>query len=456
MTTLGQTKISSSSSAPEDSASSSNGDTLSKPASEPTSTGIVLFKEKFHHLAERTIWKLAPGAKFLVRLWSGNPIPQLESNEPHTLRRAGIIKRHFLFILTVAIPTILSIFYFGFYASDIYISESSYVVRSPSQKSVGQSGLGALLQGATGLSGFARAPEDVHTVADYIESEDAVRQLSQKLDVKKWWSAPSVDILQRFNPFGWNQSIEKLLEYYPSRVSVLVDDKSGITTLTVSSFSPEQAFSVNSLLLGEAEKLVNTLNQRGRNDLIRFAQGEVSVAEEKAKSAAAALSAFRNSQTVVDPEKQTVIHFEQIARLQEELIKTRGQLAQLKVLAPDSPHPPSLELRARTLESEIAAENAKITGGENSLASKAAEYQRLQLDREFADRQLAVAMASLEAARNEAQRQQLYLETINKPDKPDYATYPKRLKGIITTVFLGLLAWGILGMLIAGVREHQM
>ena len=233
------------------------------------------------------------------------------------------------------------------------------------------------------------------------------------------------------------------------------DPATGITTLTTSVFDPQQAFQINDLLLKEAERMVNVLNERGRNDLIRFAEKEVQAAEEKAKAAALAVSKYRNSQSVVDPERQTQIHFEHISRLQEELIKTQSQLTQLKTFAPDSPHPPALKLRAETLEKEIAQETQKITGGENSLASKAADYERLALERGIADRQLASALASLEEARNEAQRQQLYLETITKPNLPDQAIYPKRLRGIITTAVLGLVAWGILSMLIAGVREHQ-
>jgi len=421
---------------------------LMPPSTEkPKKRGIIV-------LVWRALKKGPEQVKALARR-EPTPIVATEVGAPPPPKRPGFLRRHFLFFLTVFIPTALAIFYFGFYASDIYVSESSYVVRSPSQKSVGQTGLGAVLQGATGLSGFARAPDDVHAVAEYIESRDALDQLQEQLDVRTWWSAPTVDLLERFDPLERDDSSEKLFEYYPRRVEVLVNDKSGITTLTVSSFTAEQASSINSLLLSEAERLVNLLNERGRNDLITFAQGEVRLAEDKAKAAALELSDFRNTQAVVDPEKQTMLHFEQIARLQEELIRTRGQLTQLRVFAPDSPHPPALELRAQTLEAEIAAETEKITGGENSLASKAAEYQRLQLEREFADRQLAIAMAALETARNEAQRQALYLETIDKPNQPDKAIYPKRVRGVITTLLLGMIAWGILAMLIAGVREHQ-
>ena len=64
-------------------------------------------------------------------------------------------------------------------------------------------------------------------------------------------------------------------------------------------------------------------------------------------------------------------------------------------------------------------------------------------------------MTSLEQARNEAQRKQLYLERIVQPSLPDVAVEPRRLRGVAATFLLGLVAWGILSMLIAGVREHQ-
>jgi capsular polysaccharide transport system permease protein len=362
-------------------------------------------------------------------------------------------KRYTLFTSCVAIPTLLSIFYFGILASDIYVSESSYVLRSPNKKAT-SGGIGAVLGGA-GFSGFSRAHDDIHTISEYVRSRDALEKLDQKLNLAESWSRWKIDFFRRFNPLGTDGSKEALYDYYLKRVSVRIDAPSGITTLTTSVFDPQQAVQINELLLKEAERMVNVLNERGRNDLIRFAENEVKVAEEKAKAAALAVSTYRNNQSVVDPERQTQIHFEQISRLHEELIKTKSQLTQLNTFAPDSPHPPALKLRAETLEKEIAQETQKITGGENSLATKAAEYERLALEREFADRQLASALASLEEARNEAQRQQLYLETIAKPNLPDDAIFPKRLRGIITTAILGLVAWGILSMLVAGVKEHQ-
>ena len=82
-------------------------------------------------------------------------------------------------------------------------------------------------------------------------------------------------------------------------------------------------------------------------------------------------------------------------------------------------------------------------------------YQRLQLEREFADKRLTAALSSLQEARNEARRQQAYVERIVQPSLPDEAQQPRRLRGIFATFVLGLVAFGVLTMLLAGIREHK-
>lgn len=68
---------------------------------------------------------------------------------------------------------------------------------------------------------------------------------------------------------------------------------------------------------------------------------------------------------------------------------------------------------------------------------------------------LASAMSTLEQARNEIQRKQLYLERIVQPSKPDVAIEPRRIRTVFVVVVCGLLMWGILALLESGVREHR-
>lgn len=360
-----------------------------------------------------------------------------------------IKKANALFLATVVAPTALSAVYFGLMASDVYTSESSFVVRSPEKPST--SALGGLLKGA----GFASARDESYTVQSYILSRDALRVLVDEVNIDKSYASPQVDRINRFAGLDPDDSFEALHRYYTKMVGVLTDPNSSISTLSVKAFTAQDALRANQVLLERSEALVNRLNERGRQDLIRFAQAEVDQAAARAKTAALALSNYRNRQGVVDPERQATTQLQQVAKLQDELIATTTQLAQLKALAPQNPQIPALENRAKTLRAEMAKETDKATGGQQSLSNKAAEFQRLALDADFANKQLASALASLESARNEAQRQQVYLERIAQPSLPDVAQEPRRLRSIAATFILGLVAWGILSMLVAGVREHQ-
>lgn len=353
-----------------------------------------------------------------------------------------------LLLVTTIIPTALAILYFGLIASDVYISESRFVVRSPERQTA--SPLGLILKGA----GFSKAQDDSYTVQDYVLSRDALKTLDDELKIKDAYSASTIDPFSRFAGLDWDSSMEAFHQYYQKKINVQLDSASSITTLTIRAFTAEAAKNINQRLVDHSEDLVNKLNERGRQDMIRFAAEEVAAAQAVAKAAALALSAYRNAKGVIDPEKQSTIPLQQVAKLQDELLATRTQVIQLEKLAKDNPQLPVLRQRVGLLESEIDAETKRVTGGERSLAGKAAEYQRLVLEREFADKMLASAMNSLEQAKNEAQRKQLYLERIVLPNKPDNAMEPRRIRGIVSTFAVGLVMFAVLTMLVAGMKEH--
>ncbi len=349
--------------------------------------------------------------------------------------------------LVVVIPTLLSVVYYGLIASDVYISESRYVVRSPDRPMANP--LGVILGGG----GFNNAQNDTYTVQDFVLSRDAMAALQDKLNLREAFARG--DWFSRFPGLSFDRSNEHMHQYYQTRVQVRQDSITGTATLQVRAFAPQEAHQINQHLLEMGEELVNRLNERSRQDMIRFAANEVAEAERKAKDAALTLSTYRNQSGVLDFERQAAIPLQQIAKLQDELISTRSQLAQLQMLASSNPQIPVLRQRIDMLEAQIQREQSRITGGGGSLASKAAEFQRLTLEQEFADRQLASALGSLEQARSEAQRQQLYLERIVQPNLPDAAMEPRRLRGVLTVLVLSLMAWAVLVMVRAGVREHM-
>jgi capsular polysaccharide transport system permease protein len=354
-----------------------------------------------------------------------------------------------LFLLTVVAPTALAILYFGLFASDIYVSESQFVVRSPDKPAA--SGLGVLLKSA----GFSNAGDEIFAAHEYVRSRDALKDLNRNDAVAEAYGNRGVSIFDRFNPLGRDGSFEDLYDYYRGKVRVDYATTSSITTLSVRAFSAADAQRFNRQLLERSEELVNRLNNRGRSDLVRFATEEVVEAKIAARDAALSLARFRNASGILDPEKQATLQLQMVSKLQDELIGARTQLQQLRAMAPENPQIPILETRISSLSREIDEQLGLVAGNRKSLSNSAAQYQRLELEREFADRRLAAAMNSLEEARNEARRKQAYVERIVQPSLPDEAQEPRRLRGIFATFILGLVAWAILTMLIAGIREHH-
>ncbi|MCR5891527.1 MULTISPECIES: hypothetical protein [Burkholderia] len=354
-----------------------------------------------------------------------------------------------LLAITVVLPTAIATLYFGLIASDIYVSESRFVVRSP-QRTAQTSVVGALLQGS-GLSG---ADASTYPVLDYIRSRDALQELNQDKYIEKAYGDRG-DFVSRFHR-SLDDSFEALWKYYGNHVvTVDFDSSASITTLKVRSFTAQDAQNINERLLQYSERLVNQINARAARDAIKFSQDQVNLAATKAKDAAAALAAYRNSKAVFDPDKQSALQLQQIASLQKDQFDAQNLLVQLQSAAPANPQIAPLKTRITTLQKQIEMMTGAVTGRSGSLSDKAASYVRLQLDAEFANKELASAMTSLENARAEAQRQQLYLERIVQPGQPDVAIEPKRLQSIAATLLMGIVAWGILTIFIAGVKEHK-
>ncbi|MGG2043165.1 hypothetical protein [Burkholderia gladioli] len=353
-----------------------------------------------------------------------------------------------LFALTVVAPTAIALIYFGAIASDVYVSESRFVVRS-TQRQPQMSVVGALLQG----SGFSRSQDDAYSVVDYIQSRDALRELNQGDYIANAYSEHG-DFVGRFHK-SLDDSFEALWKYYRNKViAVDLDTTSSIITLQTRAYSAKDAERINASLIGVSEQLVNRMNDRAAADTVEFAQKQVDAAAERAKNAAVALAAYRNSYTVFDPEKQSALQLQQVNNLQSQMMTAQQQLIQLQSVAPANPQVATLKTTIETLKQQIATATGGVAGGRGSLSDKAAKYARLQLDAQFADKQLASAMASMENAREDLQRKQLYLERLVQPNTPDVAIEPRRGKAILETLILSLVVWGVLSLLLAGVREH--
>jgi capsular polysaccharide transport system permease protein len=360
------------------------------------------------------------------------------------------LKRHRWLALFVGVPTALAVIYYGFIASPVYVSQSSFVIKTPGQKTSPTLSLANLVQ-TTGLSA---GQEQTKEVIQYIRSRNALQDLQRQTDIRAKYSNRGADILSRFPRVLSERSFESFYRYYGSMVGASTDGDSGLAVVDVHAFTPQDAYEVNARLLDLSEQLVNRLNQRAEGRAISEAEQRVIQAEDRVRSARVALGAFRNQQALIDPAKQAAGVLEISNRLVSEQASLQAQLDLMLRVAPRNPAIPALRNRIIAVGREIAAQNGRAVGTSTGIASKLGNYEKLQVEQEFATQTLTAANAALEAAHTDAQKQQFYLERVVEPNKPDEPTLPRRLKGMLivfgTALSLYLIGW----MLVVGILEH--
>ena len=351
-------------------------------------------------------------------------------------------------LLVVGLPTLLAAIYFGFIASDIYISETRYAIRS-SERAPAVDFLTSVLS----PSGVAASSEDTLIVRDYILSRDMLNQLQARLDLKQHYSSEDADWLARLKP---NATEEDFLEYYRNRVEVLIDSVSNITLLRVRAFDPELARSIAQEIVERSEVLINKWSERITEDTLRFARNEVDTTEGIVREASTALTKFRNEFRSIDPSQETSAVLGIITGLEAQLADAKAQLIETTTyMRSDSQQAKQLRNKVAALERQIDNDRNRLAGQSGTELTRLIDgYEPLLLEQNLAAQRYASALTSLEVARAEAQRKQRYLIPFVTPELPDEPLEPERLWNIFT-VFIGALLLYAIGALVwAAITDH--
>lgn len=350
----------------------------------------------------------------------------------------------------VILPTLVATVYYSLFAADIYVSESSFVIKSPDQKRGQISSLANLIQ-TTGLSG---AQDQANEVLAYVRSRDALKALEKDSDIESKFASQEADFISRFPQPLQKSGFESLYKYYKKMVSAKLDTETGMAVISVKAFNPRDAYQINSKLLSLSEDLVNRLNARAQASGIAEAQKQVRLALTRAKQARIALSHYRNAEELIDPEKQAGGAIEIANTMIAQRAALQAQLDQIKKDTPNNPAIPALRNRIQAISVQIAGQDKQVVGNNTSIASKLGDYEGLLVEQEFATENLNAANARLVQAQAEAQKQQFYLERVVEPNVADIPLLPHRILSIIVVAATSLCLYFIGWMLIVGILEH--
>lgn len=358
--------------------------------------------------------------------------------------------RRRFYLLLVVLPTLIAGIYLYGFAAGQYVSETRFVVRGRQETRVAST-----LSDMIGAAGFKQSSEESLAVRDFLQSHDALRALDRNVDLIGLYRRPEADLL--FRLWFSNPPIEFLQFYHRQMNTISHDATSGITTLQARAFRPEDAHRLAEEQLRLSEDFINHLSGRAREETLRLAHEELERAEQRVRDSQIAVTSFRQREQAVDPSRSAQIGLESLGALEGQLTAARAELQEKSsFMRPDNPQIATLRNRIASLQTEIGRHRERLTLGGQALPGQLATYERLLLEREFADKQLASATVSLETARLDAQRQQLFLARVVQPSVAEYPLYPKA--GIIViSMFLVLsVIYGIGWMLAAGIREHAL
>jgi len=360
----------------------------------------------------------------------------------------------YLFLSVVVAPAVFGAFYLFVLASPRYVSEAKFIVRAPSDTQA--MGLAGALHGVS-LGGAAGNSDPTFPVQEYIWSRAAIADLERQLPFRRMLAPPGADFLARFpRPFPLeNKTNESLWSGYKRFVDVSIDATTEVTTLKVTMFRPQDAHAVAAALLDGAEALVNRLNDRSLRDSTAAAEKLAAEAVVQVNQIENQLTRFRNGEHVLDPAVSTTAEQDVQNKLAEQLASLQAERSGLAASAPHDPQLPGLDERIKAYQRQLSSQNARIAGQASSLAPKISEYEKLTIRRDMAEKLLAAATESVETARDEARRKQIYIERIADPSVADLSTEPRKFMILVVLTVSCLLAFAMISLIRAGFREHR-
>lgn len=373
-------------------------------------------------------------------------------------RPAQMQRRHwgvvFSFVLCVLLPVIALNFYLWTIAEDQYVSTTGFTVRS--QENAGASDLlGGL---ASFTSGGTASDSDI--LFEFIQSQEMVRSVDKGLDLRNHFS--------QHWPKDWafsiwpDATIEELVWYWSRVVKISYDSGSGLIEVQASAFQPEYSQAITQAILSASQTRINTLNEQARSDAMGYAQADLDEALERLKDAREALTQFRTRTQIVDPTADIQGRMGVMNNLQQQLAQS---LIEYDVLVgsvgENDPRVTKTEQRIDVIKQRIQLERQNLTSSGDDVASSQdypallSEYERLNVDLQFAEESYRAALAALDVARDNASRQSRYLATYISPSLAQEAEAPQRaIIGGLASLFM-LFLWSIGVLIYYSIRDRS-
>lgn len=352
-------------------------------------------------------------------------------------------------VVFVFLPTWAVGYYYVFVASDMYETNSQFVIQtSESQPGIG--GLGGVLAG-TGLA----VSQDNTVVQGYLGSREAFLRLEEDWNFTEHFKNPKLDRLQRLPE---EATLDEAYGLYQRYVTIGYDPTEGLIRMRVIASTPQASQQFSEALVEYAEDRVDGLTLEARGDQLEQALERLQDAQSDVSGAQAEIVELQQRREILSPEIEIQMKMSNINTLELEIERERLQLQEM--LANPSPNQVRVDLlrakigRWEGRVEELRAELTQSLDGNSPLSQVSAELRMAEATLAMRQLMLQEAITSAETAQLEADRQTRYISVSVAPIAPVDATYPKKFEGTLLAfiIFSGIY---ILGSLTYSILREQ-
>ncbi|MEO0623206.1 MAG: hypothetical protein AAFU49_05170 [Pseudomonadota bacterium] len=361
------------------------------------------------------------------------------------------------FFLIVALPITVIGTYYANHASDQYTASSRFTVREIKTRPLALEDA----DGAPDRIGSPLATEAIsgmtYVVANYLGSRALMEELRRDMGLEAMFRRGEADFWARLPE---EASAEDIYDYWRDQIRVAIDGPSGIVTLRVRAFAPEDTLVLSMGMLARAEALVNALSGRQKADAKARAIAEAAESERRLQASIDALSAFRDRERLLNPLQEADETVRLMAELTTERIRLESQLRVLSTMVEGDPvRGQSLRTRLEKLTADIAQLRDRLAadaGADRTIASALGRFEELEIRRRFAATLYGQAQTRLIEAEIDLARQSVFLNVFDPPLLPDESRYPRRVPFTLLAFVALAAAWAILALIWASVADHRM
>ena len=355
------------------------------------------------------------------------------------------------FLLGVVLPFGLALWYLLAIAVDQYASTVGFSVRKEEVASPIE-----LFGGIADVTSTGSSDSDI--LYEFIQSQEMVAAIEARLGISELFSKPDFDPVFAYDPSG---TIEDLQDHWSRAVRISYDTSTELIEVRVLAFSPQDAQAIATAIFEESARLVDELSAIAQADTIAFAKEEVDRAVERLKSAREAMTEFRSRTQIVDPSADLQGQMGLLSTLEQQLAEAliSADLLRESTRASD-PRITQAERRIEVIQARIEDERRKLgvgggSGAGEDYATLLAEFERLAVDREFAEQAYTAALATYDQALAEARRKSRYLAAYIRPTLAEASKYPKTIELLAITGFVLMAIWGIGVLIYYSVRDRR-